>query len=177
MFSKAYRHSSPRLPSSSLGKIPRDLFPCFVQNCIQHIRKGEFKMKMLIVRKLSAASLIAISICHIFGTYTAVYLLQENYLADLLLRRFLGRDIYTVLSVLIYLGFLTLWAVLIHRNKLNVKFITGLLIFTLFGILWFWFMNSQYATMKGFESAMWVNMISMGINSFFAFAYIISKHD
>lgn len=134
-------------------------------------------VKMLVVRKLSAVYLIAISICHIFATYTCLYLLQENYLANLILQPVLGRDIYTALACLIYIGFSMLWTLLAYRNNLNTKFVTGLLIFTLLSILWFWFMESDYATLKGFETAIWVNMISMGINSFFALRYVISRRN
>lgn len=130
----------------------------------------------LVIRKFSAMYLIVLTICYIIGSYGTL-IFSQNYFSDMIGGNLLRTSVYNVLSVLMYFGFLSLWGLLILRKKLNTKFITWVWSSNLIGLGWFWFMNQSTATMKGFETAMWLNIFILAFNGFLAIAYIFSEHD
>lgn len=135
-------------------------------------------MRQLIIRKLTAAYLIALAVCHIVGTWQALHAAGDPYLAVVLMQRSpLGGDVFTLMAHMLFAGFGLLWIILLIRKRIARRgFLIFLLLTNLFGAFWLWFMTA-HGTWKGFDTAVTSTAVILGFNALFTLSYLVSRTD
>lgn len=130
--------------------------------------------KMLVIRKVCVAYLIVLSVVFMLGLYNLLWGQDRTVLGQLIIYKIYGLEMYVVMGSLIFLGFMLLWGILIHRNIL--KHVDTLFLLTLVGYVIFIIMYSLQTT-RSVDVSVWISYISFVGNSLFGAIYFSSPHD